>query len=329
MMKKHLLKAILLTAFVASPFAAHADVAISVGFAPPALPVYEQPPMPGQGYMWTPGYWAWNPEIGNYYWVPGSWVMAPFVGALWTPGYWGWVGGNYLWHGGYWGTHIGYYGGINYGFGYVGIGYQGGYWSHGAWAYNRAVNNFGGVHVTNVYNSTVHVNNVTRVSYNGGTGGIQAQPTREQMQKFTHYAPTGSQVNHEQLARAQPQMRASNNGATPAGASQGMSRFNGSPSNNGPQRYATSQSQPAASNRPGQPEPAAQHTQAMPTPNYRTSNPAPARQVSARPQSAPPQHYSYSQPTMMHSEPSRSSSSGRSYSAPQHSSSMQHSRSHR
>jgi hypothetical protein len=51
------------------------------------LPDYEQPPAPGDDYLWTPGYWAYA-SMG-YYWVPGVWVQAPYEGALWTPGYWG------------------------------------------------------------------------------------------------------------------------------------------------------------------------------------------------------------------------------------------------
>ena len=60
-----------------------------------------------------------------------TWVSPPAVGVLWTPGYWGWVDGVYLWHAGYWGPHIGFYGGVNYGFGYGGVGCQGGYWRGG------------------------------------------------------------------------------------------------------------------------------------------------------------------------------------------------------
>ena len=75
---------------------------ISVGFAPPPLPVYEQPICPGDGYIWTPGYWAYDYDDEDYYWVPGTWVIAPRIGYLWTPGYWGWGGGGYVWHGGYW-----------------------------------------------------------------------------------------------------------------------------------------------------------------------------------------------------------------------------------
>jgi WXXGXW repeat (2 copies) len=148
--------------------------------APPELPEYDQPPAPGPGYLWTPGYWAWGP--GGYYWVPGAWVEAPYYGALWTPPYWGWYGGYYRFHPGYWGRHVGYYGGINYGFGYIGIGYFGGYWSGNSFYYNRAVTRVGGG-IRTVYERPVVYNNVrydarpnNRVSYNGGRGGINVQP---------------------------------------------------------------------------------------------------------------------------------------------------------
>ena len=87
---------------------------------PPPLPDYDQPQDPGDGYIWTPGYWAWSPD--GYYWVPGAWVEAPYEGALWTPGYWGYWNNSYGYYPGYWGQYIGYYGGINYGYGYTGYG---------------------------------------------------------------------------------------------------------------------------------------------------------------------------------------------------------------
>src|SRR5580704_1516833 len=93
-----------------------ANVEVKVHVVPPELPVYVQPPCPTEGFLWTPGYWAWAPA--GYYWVPGTWVMPPSAGVLWTPGYWGWANGAYLWHAGYWGPHIGFYGGVNYGYGY-------------------------------------------------------------------------------------------------------------------------------------------------------------------------------------------------------------------
>src|SRR5882757_7148519 len=77
----------LAAALLAAPLSAFAGVFVSINIAPPALPVYEQPLCPGDGYIWTPGYWAYGDE--GYYWVPGTWVLAPQPGYLWTPGYWG------------------------------------------------------------------------------------------------------------------------------------------------------------------------------------------------------------------------------------------------
>src|SRR5580692_8240971 len=82
--------------------ASFAQLSISVTFAPPALPVYEQPPWPAEGYLWTPGYWAYDSDIDDYYWVPGTWVLVPEVGFLWTPPWWGWSGGVFIFHEGFW-----------------------------------------------------------------------------------------------------------------------------------------------------------------------------------------------------------------------------------
>ena len=153
-----------------SPARAQVEIAISVDVEPPPLPVYDQPPIPEPGYLWVPGYWAWDDDTG-YYWVPGTWVLPPEPALLWTPGYWGWNDGVYVFHEGYWGPEIGFYGGVAYGFGYTVVGYEGGYWRDGAFFYNRSVNNISNVSITNVYNKTVVVTNVTNVSYNGGAGG--------------------------------------------------------------------------------------------------------------------------------------------------------------
>jgi len=184
------------------PAASFAGVIISVNIAPPVLPVYTQPLCPGDGYLWTPGYWAYGPD--GYYWVPGVWVRPPMVGYLWTPGYWGWGGGAYIFHRGYWGPHIGFYGGVNYGFGYGGVGYEGGYWRNGAFAYNRTVNNINVTNVHNVYNKTVIVNNnYNRVSYNGGNGGVQARENAQEQAALReqHMQPTVNQMSHEQAMR--------------------------------------------------------------------------------------------------------------------------------
>jgi WXXGXW repeat (2 copies) len=191
-------------------------VAITVG--PPALPVYEQPVCPGDGYLWTPGYWYWDDDISDYYWVPGTWVLAPEVGFLWTPGWWGWGGEAFVFHEGYWGPQVGFYGGINYGFGYFGVGFAGGRWDNGHFFYNRAVMNVNVTNIHNVYNTTINTTTINRVSYNGGNGGIDARPTaqEEAAEHDRHIPPVAAQDQHVQAARGNPQLRASVNHGKPA-----------------------------------------------------------------------------------------------------------------
>ena len=212
-------KFVLAAALMLVPAASFAGVFISVNIAPPVLPVYSQPLCPGDGYLWTPGYWAYGQ--GGYYWVPGVWVRPPQVGFLWTPGYWGWGSGAYLFHAGYWGPHVGFYGGVNYGFGYTGRGYEGGYWNHGAFAYNRSVNNINVRNVHNVYNRTVVVNNYNRVSYNGGRGGINVRANAQEQaaMREQRVPPTANQISHRDAAsRDRGQFASANHGRpqTPA-----------------------------------------------------------------------------------------------------------------
>jgi hypothetical protein len=191
-------------------------VEVQVREAPPPLPDYQQPPCPEDGYLWTPGYWAW--AGADYYWVPGTWVQPPLVGVLWTPGYWGFAGGVYAFHAGYWGPHVGFYGGVNYGFGYTGIGFAGGAWQGNHYSYNRAVTNVNVTVVHNTYNTTV-INNVTvnKVSYNGGAGGIAAAPSAQERQfaQERHMAPTTLQQQHTQQAAQNPALFARANGGRP------------------------------------------------------------------------------------------------------------------
>jgi len=216
---RNLIRALIAASMLSTlPMASQAGlfVAVSVGIPPPALPVYVQPPCPSPGYIWMPGYWAWD---DGYYWVPGTWVLAPAVGLLWTPGYWGWYDGAYAWHEGYWGPHVGFYGGINYGFGYGGVGYEGGYWRGHDFYYNRAVTNVSTTHITNVYERTV-VNNVTvnRVSFNGGAGGVRARPTAAETVagRESHRGLTPMQRQQAQVAKTNTSMRAARNGGRPA-----------------------------------------------------------------------------------------------------------------
>lgn len=196
--------------------AAQIGVGVSIIIAPPILPVYAQPICPGDGYIWTPGYWAYGDD--GYYWVPGTWILAPEPGFLWTPGYWGWGDGVYLWHGGYWGPHIGFYGGVNYGFGYGGVGYDGGYWRGGHFFYNSTVNHIDIANIHNVYTKTVIVHNSSHVSFNGGNGGLNARPTasEEAAARDHHVEATSEQTQHEHLASTNRDLRASANHGHPA-----------------------------------------------------------------------------------------------------------------
>jgi hypothetical protein len=212
------------------PDVSHAQIiCVSNNVPPPELPVYEQPPIPEPGYIWTPGYWAGGPS--GYFWVPGTWVLPPAVGLLWTPGYWGWRDGIYVWNAGYWGPHVGFYGGIDYGFGYAGMGYEGGRWENGVFAYNRTVNNFGAVRITNVYEKTVVVEpGASRVSFNGGSGGLTARPTPEQETAAheQHVAADPAQLQHERTASADKSLLASeNHGRPPIAATATPGAFTG------------------------------------------------------------------------------------------------------
>jgi hypothetical protein len=211
---RSLLLALVLLAISAAS-SAQVGIAISIRIAPPELPVYEQPICPEDGYIWTPGYWAYGDE--DYYWVPGTWVMAPEVGYLWTPGYWGGDGDYYIFHEGYWGTEVGFYGGISYGYGYFGHGYEGGRWDHDHFYYNQSVSHVDVSINRNVYNTRVEDNRVNRVSFNGGNGGVQVRATsqEEAAGRQRHIAPVVAQTQHVESARANPELRASANHGKP------------------------------------------------------------------------------------------------------------------
>ena len=265
---------------------------------PPPLPEYEQPECPAPNYIWTPGHWGWGP--GGYYWVPGVWVQAPYEGALWTPGYWGFLGTHYIWHRGYWGPHIGFYGGINYGFGYTGVGYYGGFWSNRGFQYNRAVTRVNTTVITNVYNRRV-INNVTitntRVSYNGGSGGVRYEPSRAELaaSRERHVARLPAQVEVARAAAANRAQFASFNHGRPqvvamtkpvavkriappaAAVNPGVRREARIP----PAGAAPMESRPATpAYRPA-------------TPGYRPATPAPRSATPARPQTEGPPRPAY------------------------------------
>ena len=212
---RSLLFSFVLLAFSHGAFA-QISIGVSVNFGPPPLPVYEQPICPGDGYLWTPGYWAYDDDDG-YYWVPGTWVEAPQVGFLWTPGYWGWGGNAFFFHEGYWGPEVGFYGGVNYGFGYGGVGYEGGRWEGDHFSYNTYVNHVDTTIIHNTYNTRVTNVSEAHISYNGGSGGVEARPTshEESYANQHHVGPVAAQTQHVQQARSNPDLRASANQGKP------------------------------------------------------------------------------------------------------------------
>jgi hypothetical protein len=186
-------------------------------FPPPAIPEYEQSPLPEENLIWTPGYWAWNENVGDYYWVPDAWVEAPIVGYLWTPGYWAVQHGAFAWRPGYWGPHVGFYGGVNYGYGYFGRGFVGGSWRNGRMMYNSAVTNVGRFQLTNSYNEPVsHNASNSRVSYAGG-GGIRVRPNAAELAAAAeiHVPSTATQLRQLHSAHNNPEMRPSLNNGHP------------------------------------------------------------------------------------------------------------------
>lgn len=205
-------------ALLALSAASMAQLRVSVSFGPPAIPVYDQPLCPGDGYIWTPGYWDWDGDDADYFWVPGTWVTAPEVGFLWTPGWWGWGGDAFIFHDGFWGPTVGFYGGINYGFGYFGTGFVGGRWDGGHFFYNTAVWHVNNTIIHNVYNERVTVNNNNHVSYNGGNGGVEAHatPQQEEAERGRHIPPVAAQTRHVQEARGNRELRASVNQGRPS-----------------------------------------------------------------------------------------------------------------
>ena len=222
-----------------TPASSSAYIGISVGFAPPAIPIYAQPYCPGPGYFWVPGYWAWNGF--GYYWVPGYWAFPPRVGFYWTPGYWAYDGGRYFFNDGYWGPTVGFYGGINYGYGYTGVGYWGAQWVGSTLRYNTAVTR---VNTAMIKNTFVNKNFVTatstRASFNG-PGGVTAKATAQEQAaaKAEHIAPTTEQQSRVEAAKNNPALLAKNNHGKPkADAIRAFNRSHGIKAGGGGQATA-------------------------------------------------------------------------------------------
>ncbi len=189
-----------------------------MAFGPPPLPVYDQPICPGDGYFWTPGYWGWDADFDDYYWIPGTWVLAPEVGFFWTPPYWGWDNDAVcLFYDGYWGPAVGFYGGIDYGFGYFGVGFVGGRWDGGHFFYNRAVWNVNVEIIHNVYNERVehNVGQSRKLQRSPAESPPDPDPQDEAAARERHVGPVAAQTEQFNAARGNPELRASANHGKP------------------------------------------------------------------------------------------------------------------
>ncbi len=150
---------------------------VSTATAPPPLPQEDQPALPDDGYLWTPGYWYWRGQA--YVWIPGVWVRPPQSGVLWTPGYWSMAGAVFVFHPGHWGLTVGFYGGVVYGHGYFGTGYSGGHWVGNSFAYNTAANRIDVAVAHHTYAESVPGELAPRgvLSYNAAPRGAVATHT--------------------------------------------------------------------------------------------------------------------------------------------------------
>jgi len=186
--------------------------AVHSAATPPPLPDEDQPALSQDGDLWAPGYWYWRGH--GYAWIPGAWVRPPQVGFLWTPAYWGFTGNFYVFHPGHWGSSVGYYGGVNYGYGYYGNGYTGGHWVGNSFAYNSAVNHVNPAVAQHMYAESVP-NQASRgaVSYTGGSRSsgpahTMSEPahTVSERQALTQTASRSSPTNAVQQTRETARM---------------------------------------------------------------------------------------------------------------------------
>jgi len=74
------------------------DVNIVIG-VPPPVAVVETVPAPRPGYVYAPGYWAWNGQ--RHIWVRGRTIVER-PGYTWVPDRWESDGGRYRFVQGYW-----------------------------------------------------------------------------------------------------------------------------------------------------------------------------------------------------------------------------------
>jgi hypothetical protein len=97
---RELLIAGLAVVALALPLASQARVDVDINVAPPP-PRYEVVPAPRVGFVWAPGYWAWDNGHRRHVWRRGHYVRERH-GHRWVPDRWAEHDGRYRYEPGRW-----------------------------------------------------------------------------------------------------------------------------------------------------------------------------------------------------------------------------------
>jgi hypothetical protein len=84
MKSKLKIRQVLLSLALTASAMAHAQASFNIVVAPPE-PLYEVAPAMQPGFVWAPGYWAWN--FDRHIWVRGR-TMVQRAGYRWEPDRW-------------------------------------------------------------------------------------------------------------------------------------------------------------------------------------------------------------------------------------------------
>ena len=80
--------------------AARTQISVGINVAPPA-PRYEVVPPPRVGYVWAPGYWAWDSGHHHHIWRKGHYIHERH-GERWVADRWSEHEGRYRYEPGRW-----------------------------------------------------------------------------------------------------------------------------------------------------------------------------------------------------------------------------------
>jgi len=98
--QRKLLLAGLAAVSLALPLSSQARVDVDINVAPPP-PRYEVVPAPRAGFVWAPGYWAWDNGHHRHIWRRGHYVRERH-GHRWVPDRWAEHDGRYRYEPGRW-----------------------------------------------------------------------------------------------------------------------------------------------------------------------------------------------------------------------------------